>query len=101
MGKEVIPFIGPLFNVSINALKDGGKDDVNGITRMNALKLLGSLLANEGGNLFKVGSKEEKEETEHKLITVKKVLEETSRSDSVKNVRELASTIKELIFKKD
>lgn len=102
MKSEVAPFTDQLLSLSLMLTKkrDNTYGSIAGDTRMCALKLLGSLLANENGNIFKTGTKEEDEEAKLKLARIEKTLEDLAREDPVKEIRELAATLKRLVFLK-
>lgn len=95
MKNEITPFTSQLLSISLNAMKP---DDRTGSTRMCALKLLGALLANESDSLFKTGTKEEEDEAQLRLASIKEALESLSRGDPRTEVRELATSISKLIF---
>lgn len=102
MKSEIAPFTDQLLSLSLmlTGKRGNAHGSAAGGTRMCALKLLGSLLANENGNIFKTGTKEEDEEAKLKLACIEKTLEDLARADPVKEIRELAATLKRLVFLK-
>lgn len=99
MKNEITPFTGQLLSTSLKLIKIKHYDINRGSsTKMCALKLLGSLLANKSDVLFKTNTKEEEEESEHRLMAIRETLEGLYRTDPSKEVRDFALSLNKLIF---